>query len=770
MNLTKLLWVLCLLTTSHSLFAQNIWTVDKNSAFTPQASKVEYLVDTTAQLSFEAVQKASFQKNEQDVLSLKRVAHPVWLRFTMQNNTEQKLWLDLGYNNFGKVFLYEKDTLGKWQVLKHGQDVAFSEKIYPSSYFSFPLSLSKNETKQYYLYYEDCPVELVIPIRATTEKDFFISQHQQDTVLGVCLGIIIIMFVYNLFVYLATLETSYLYYLANMVAVMFSNLILMGYASEWFWSESPEMNYYSTFFLGLSSVFVLIYILLFLEYRKLGKIAYWGGNILLLYAVVSSVICLFDRRMGLDITLLGTFSTFFYCLYYSVKRYRQGFRPAIFLFIAQVFRWTGIILLLMTLHSVLPYELMSRNAYTIGCCLELAFFSLALASRINMYKEEKQKAQALALEKERENAQIIKNQNIQLEQKVSERTAELKIRNVEIEQQNEELTAITEQLKEKNTLVNQQFEEMKTISEQLQEKNMLVNQQYEEMKTISEQLQDKNLLVNEQNEQLSKQNELIEAVNLKLTSSINYAQRIQQAIIPHFEQVQSLIPDSFVLFRPRDIVSGDFYWCSSIKDDKGKQKIVFATADCTGHGVPGAFMSMAGANLLKQIVDDHKVVDPASILKLLHLGIYNLLHQEDNRNQDGMDISISVIDKESKTLEYSGAKRPLYYVQNGEMNQIKGSAYPIGGYFKNTDRQYITETVSFKDEPVMAYTFSDGYPDQIGEKTNRKFLTKHFRQMLHALSSDSLQNQRQKIEQRLDEWQGSVSQVDDILVVGMKLV
>lgn len=296
---------------------------------------------------------------------------------------------------------------------------------------------------------------------------------------------------------------------------------------------------------------------------------------------------------------------------------------------------------------------------------------------------------------------------------------------------------------------------LEEVNEELSHQSEEINQQNEELVAITEQLR--------------QQKHVVELSHKKITDSINYAERIQRAILPQSQQIAMILPETFVFFRPRDIVSGDFYWASMIDDDAGNTKVVFATADCTGHGVPGAFMSMIGTNLLEHIVNDSKVSDPATILEFLHAGIHDLLKQDKSENRDGIDISISVIDWDKQLLSYAGAKRPLYYVQNGEMFQVKGNPYPVGGVIRGVKRSFVTHTLSFEKHPIMAYTFSDGYPDQIGGEHNRKFMTKHFRKLLHNISGQSMQDQQQHLETVFDNWQGECRQLDDILVVGMRL-
>jgi len=317
-----------------------------------------------------------------------------------------------------------------------------------------------------------------------------------------------------------------------------------------------------------------------------------------------------------------------------------------------------------------------------------------------------------------------------------------------------------QEVENKNEKLAYQQAEISERNHELEEKNVEIQQQNEELFTITEQLQEKN-------ETLVQQKHIIEIAHQKITASINYAERIQKAILPRHEQIASMIPEYFIFFQPRDVVSGDFYWCSYVNLEQ--PKVVFATADCTGHGVPGAFMSMAGANLLEQIVNDYKIVDPAEILGALHQGIRSLLRQEENQNQDGMDISMSVIDWNAKSLAYAGAKRPLCYVQNNQICQVKGDIYPIGGFLRNAKRKFQTHQLSFMQEPIIAYTFSDGYPDQVGGKQGRKFMIHRFRTMLSKIANQPMSYQKNYVTETFNSWKGKHRQLDDILVVGMRL-
>jgi len=268
--------------------------------------------------------------------------------------------------------------------------------------------------------------------------------------------------------------------------------------------------------------------------------------------------------------------------------------------------------------------------------------------------------------------------------------------------------------------------------------------------------------IEERTNEITVQKEIIEAKNQSITESINYAKRIQDAALPRVEEIKESIPDSFIYFKPRDIVSGDFYWFLKVE-----QKIVVTAADCTGHGVPGAFMSLIGNDLLNEIVNSRGVLESDKILNELHDSVRKALRQEENKSRDGMDLALCVIDIENKKLQFSGAKNPLVYFKNGEMTVIKGDKYPIGGVQFQLDRNYTRHEVDLS-EPIMIYIFSDGYQDQFGGEKSEKFMSKNFKVLLQEIHQKPIEDQKRILDERFKEWKGNRSQIDDILIMGMR--
>ncbi len=270
-----------------------------------------------------------------------------------------------------------------------------------------------------------------------------------------------------------------------------------------------------------------------------------------------------------------------------------------------------------------------------------------------------------------------------------------------------------------------------------------------------------------QKEQIEIKNAELEVLFKHVTDSIKYAKRIQEAILPPDSLINKLLPNSFVFYKPKDIVSGDFYW---IHEKKGKT--LFSAIDCTGHGVPGAFMSIVGHNILKQVVDSSANLTPAYIMDRLNEGVSETLHhgQDAAHAKDGMDLAFCTIDFKTLELQYAGAYNPLYVVRNNELIQIKGDKFPIGLFLGDAKKNKFTNHTIQLEKGDMVYIFSDGYADQFGGPQGKKFMIGHFREFITELSSKPIDEQKYLITKTLKSWSGKEDQVDDILVIGLRIV
>ncbi len=254
--------------------------------------------------------------------------------------------------------------------------------------------------------------------------------------------------------------------------------------------------------------------------------------------------------------------------------------------------------------------------------------------------------------------------------------------------------------------------------------------------------------------------------NRDITSSIQYAKRIQEAILPAKDFIFSKFNNAFILYQPKDIVSGDFYWFGIKNNHK-----IFAVVDCTGHGVPGAFMSMIGHNLVNQIVLENSIIDPAEILNNLHHGVQEALKQGRNEinTNDGMDVSIISVNENTGQIKWAGAFRPLLLIRaDGVAEKTDGNKYSIGGGQLDLKRTFTSHEIKLNKNDTM-YLFSDGYADQFGGEKGKKFMVKRFNDLLCSMRTNSLEEQKNELQKTFEQWRGNHEQVDDVLVVGIRI-
>ncbi|WP_338766338.1 PAS domain-containing protein [Bernardetia sp. ABR2-2B] len=274
-------------------------------------------------------------------------------------------------------------------------------------------------------------------------------------------------------------------------------------------------------------------------------------------------------------------------------------------------------------------------------------------------------------------------------------------------------------------------------------------------------------------EEIEYKSKVIEKQNTKFVSSVNYAQRIQSAMLGGTQDIQNIFKDAFIFFEPKDVVSGDFYWYA----EQGTRKIAIV-GDCTGHGVPGAFMSLLGTTILNDIIRQRQITTPSLILDELQKEIRNILNQDNTGNRDGMDMAVVVVNETDRILEFAGAKNPLVYIHKkrkkgglqANLTIIKGDNLPIGGRkAKTTETTYTNHTISLENIDAF-YLYSDGYQDQFGGKEGGKFMSTKFRQLLYDTHSTSMRHQRVALKRALMNWMGVENeQIDDICVMGITI-
>jgi serine phosphatase RsbU (regulator of sigma subunit) len=289
---------------------------------------------------------------------------------------------------------------------------------------------------------------------------------------------------------------------------------------------------------------------------------------------------------------------------------------------------------------------------------------------------------------------------------------------------------------------------------------------FRQLKMLNRRLEQK---VKKRSAELVSQKQILEETNLKIKDSIQYAKHIQDSILVPEEEIGQYIPDLFIYNKPRETVSGDFYWFSRVKNI-----LVIAAIDCTGHGIPGAFMSMIGHTLLNNIVNEMHILMPSQIMKYLNRGVKELLHQKisETHAQDGMDLALCTINPDTRTLQYCGAKNPLYLVRGDKMETIRADPWSVGGLKKrfgpDSEVQYTNHVINM-DGPVSIYMLTDGYLDQFGRQQEKKFNIYRFLRMLIKISHKPMEEQKEILSRTMEEWKGDQRQIDDMLVIGMRI-
>ncbi|WP_338768842.1 7TM diverse intracellular signaling domain-containing protein [Bernardetia sp. ABR2-2B] len=710
-----------------SLFLLNIFfftsSVAQNSEKVNDGISLEICNEKS--ISFEQVKNnidnSCFQPITVSKLNSKEYQERILLKATISNPQKKFIVFNKKIDSV-KVFF---PNIGKNSTLLSGRLVARSEKQLFESIEINAIEIPSDYKASFYVeLISSQQLPLVVDLEILTEREFerdkLYKRHEDVIIHAIFQGMLWIILLYNLFIFVATREQVYVAYSIYIFGFSVFNAQNTGFFSDYI---IPNYPYFSSLvrIFGLAAAFLghAYFTLKFLPEEVFGR--FWKKFFISFIIFVSFMILIYIGVMyGTDNLKLYTLlskaahalmmiSLVVFFVYLAIKRWSDT--------MTKYYLLASLVLLLGAFIFNILQALGVEGAGIIveaGGVLEILIFSLGLGHRMKKL--------------EKENARILEEQNRTLERRVTERTREISKQKEEILVQNEEL-----------------------------------HQQQEEI--IS------------QRDYIDTQNKQLKSANTHFTDSVRYAKTIQKAILPMKERFQHHFEDSFVLFRPRDIVSGDFYWIYETKDAMtGEDTTLIAVLDCTGHGVPGAFISLIGFALLNEIVAKENITSPANILKRLDKRIQESLRQKQKHNLDGMDVAMCAIKKTDSynladyEVKFAGAKRPIHFIKDGQLNEIRGSKPSIGGM----TRKKMIDKYSFEEQTIILskndkiYLSSDGFIDQNGEN-NKKIgsakLKEYFRQF-HELP---FAQQKKKFEEVLDNHQGKQKQRDDITILGLKL-
>jgi len=705
---------------------QPIFEMNENTDYANISRYISVFQDSSKLMSLKqvlALEDSHFKPITTDDPNFGFKKNNFWLKFQVSNkSTKTKYrYLELDYPLMDKLEVFSQDAQGNWVNTQKtiGDKVPFKERTIFYRNPVFNIEVAPQETRTYFIKID---TESSVQFPAILYNESRLSRHITNTeiLFGIFYGILLIMAIYNLVLYFAVRNVSYLYYFIYTIFYGLAQLSLNGHSFQHLWPNAlwwaNAVVPISLCLAGAGAILFMIYFLNTDKYiPRFGKVI-WGlvglfGAFALLGFVLPYPIAI--RIATASMLFIGIFE-----LVVGIIVWRLGNRSAIYFIVSWALFLIGIVIVALIAAGIVPNNPYLRVSHMVGAMLQVVGLSFALADRVNSIRKEKEKAQAEAIKAVEENARIIMEQNEMLEQKVAERTRELQQKQEEIMVQNEELY--------------QQREEIMAQRDFIERKN----------------------------------NELTE-LNTHMSQSIQYASSIQKAILPNETEIQANVKDFFVLYLPKDVVSGDFYWYSKIGN-----KQFFAAVDCTGHGVPGAFMSMIGNTLLNKIINENKIFDPATILEKLNEGVITSLRQKETGNNDGMDVCLccleEIVPDESYHLSFAGARRPLFVHSNNQIFELKGSRNHIGGSGIGLHQSsFETETYQLQRGDAF-YLSTDGYVDNPNPK-REKFGNDKFKTLLLLYGNEPMDRQKYFLWEELKSFQKDTPQRDDILVMGVRV-
>ncbi len=696
-----------------SLYAQTpIYAPQGLSGQIIRAENVLLFEDAEGRISIEQAHKIPFHKHEKESFAFGFTHSAYWFKIKVLGSDSQQTYLEIGYGLADKVELFWLDKQGNWQVMVSGDQIPFSQRPVRHRFIVFPLQNPAGE----YLLRVKTSGSLIMPMKVHNPTSLRLSQVREESFMMFFYGVMVVMIAYNLMLFFGLRDKNYLLYCIGIFFNVFGQAALSGHTlyiwGDYVWWVNRSIAVLILLFFSSISVFSISFLNL-PKYAPLASRILVGFSLLALVFAGLSLIIPYAKI----IKVIGSVVILFALVLLIVGAYvwAMGRTSARFFVLAWTVYFVGAIMQAIRNFGWLDDNFWTRHTVTIGSVMEVVLISFALADRINIYRREKEAAQKQALEASEELIRLTKAQNEILNTKVAERTNELREANEELLQLNEELQQTQEELLSKQETIEQANKELSYY-------------------------------------------------RYKMESSIRAANLIQQSILPQKSKMDTMFSEWFVLNLPRDGVSGDFYWVYQQNDFN-----FLAVVDCTGHGVPGAFMTMVAKTLLDRVVGTLQRTQPDQILSTLHRELQNTLQQRETHNNDGLDIALcawQTIGNEIR-LRFSGAKRPIYLYRNGYLEKIPGSRRSIGGILDETKTFEMREFVIPKNSATI-YLATDGFSDQ-NCLNGRKITEQGFTSLLSKVACEPLTAQREILLEALEIYKGNVEQRDDILVLGVRL-
>ncbi|MEX2597748.1 MAG: 7TM diverse intracellular signaling domain-containing protein [Salibacteraceae bacterium] len=654
-----------------------------------------------------------FSPVKEQVPNLNFTTSTFWIRLKVASGKKEsaQYLLEAARPLTNTVNLYRITRNEAHVLYETGDDHVFNSRPITYRKFIFPITIQANDTLDLMFKVSSDGEVISMPIKLWDQTNFNAFIQRENLTLGLYYGLLI--FVIGLFLFFAFIvkQRIYTFYVSYVAFLFFMQASLDGLAYEYFWPNSPWLaNHSILFFSGASVFMIMLYAAEFLQLKLMPK---WYGVLYrsLMVLVGICVITGLSSGMAYELTfpVINAMSLISLIIIMIGIGWNQKTHQNVNLFFALGFISVliGGIVFILTNFNVIDNDFLSHNAIKLGSAAEVTFLSMAMVGRYRNIQREKESAQREAFENLQKLNEVTSEQNVKLERQVKERTAEIEEK-----------------------------------SEELEEKN----------------------------------NEIID--------SITYARRIQEAILPPDQLFESLLPRAFVLYVPKDIVAGDFYWL-----EKSGDQVLFAAADCTGHGVPGAMVSVVCNNALNRSVREFGLTAPEKILDQTAIIVDETFEKSTQEVKDGMDISLCTLGPIARSdkgvyrkLQWAGANNPIWVIskndyqaqlgeavlEEGELKlyEIKANKQPIGRY---PNRKKYSRHEFTLNEGDCFYLFSDGFPDQFGGPSGKKYKSKNFKRFLLSINEHPMDEQKHLVHYEFHHWRGELEQLDDVCVIGVRV-
>lgn len=609
------------------------------------------------------------------------IKHDVWFQFTMNNREiyDQTWILSLNNPNLDIAELYTELPSGKWIQLDQGDLVPYHKRTIKARKIAFSLNPLGMSRQTFYLRINNGGEQFHFSPELYTTKQFYLRESNEHYFLGIYIGLLVFVILFNGFMWILTREKISLHYSLYLITFLFLQLSLLGLGKQYLWpSDNYLVNHANPFFASASVFFLLHFSRIYLDLKnhlpRMDKFFAFLAIPLLLSALLAlipseipyTVSVLLVNAMTLVLNLL--------ILPVAIRMIRKGYKPAVLFLVAFFLLVVSVFAFILKNFGILPSNFFTDYGFQFGSAAEVILFSIGIVIRFKNFRDE-------AIHRLEEINALKDQANEELERKVLERTEEIATQKLEIESKNQEIIA-----------------------------------------------------------------------------SITYAKRIQEAILPPQEKVDHLLPNAALWYAPKDIVAGDFYWVQE-RSFHGKQSIFFAIGDCTGHGVPGAMMSLLCTNALDAALEELSSADPAQLLEIASQYIVENLGRNNADMNDGMDISIACLEPGTSSLSWSGANNPLWILRGDSLIEFTGTKRPAGRSYVNTPFEKHEILLEAEDR---LFLFSDGILDQFGGPRLKKFKKEQLRSVILESAQGTVHEQLDHICSRFTDWKGDEEQVDDL--------